>query len=131
MNYRRLVFAVAPVAAAAGLGGLGARQAPAIYGRLKKPQWAPPAEVFAPVWSTLYIGIGIAGWRLYDGASRRTKTLHLAQLALNATWPITFFGIRDKRTSLLIIALLDATVAAEIIAVDARIGSLPTCSPLI
>jgi benzodiazapine receptor len=66
------------------------------------------------VWSALYIGIGVAGWRLYDGASRRTKTLHLAQLALNAAWPIAFFGIRDKRTSLLIIGLLDATVAAEI-----------------
>jgi benzodiazapine receptor len=111
------MFAVIPVAAAAGVGSLGARRAPAIYRRLEKPQWAPPAATFGPVWSVLYVGIGVAGWRLYSRTNRRTKMLHLVQLALNAAWPIAFFGIRDKRASLLIIALLDAVVAAEILAV--------------
>jgi benzodiazapine receptor len=115
MNARRWIFATGPVAAAAGLGGLGARNAPQIYGRLRKPRWAPPAAAFGPAWSALYAGIGAAGWRLSGSASRRSRSLHLAQLALNAAWPGAFFGARDKRASLLIIGLLDAVVAAEIL----------------
>jgi translocator protein len=69
MDVRRLVPAVAPVAAAAGLGGLGARSAPATYQRLRKPNWAPPPAAFGPVWSVLYVGIGAAGWRLSANAA--------------------------------------------------------------
>jgi tryptophan-rich sensory protein len=63
----------------------------------------------------LYLTIGISGWRLFHSASRRTKALHLAQLSLNAVWPALFFGVRDKRSSLVVIGLLDAVLAAEII----------------
>ena len=59
MNARRWVFAIGPVAAAVGLGGLSARHA------------------FGPVWSALYAGIGAAGWRLSGSASRRSRSLHL------------------------------------------------------
>lgn len=116
MNLRRWAFAVGPVAAAAGIGGLGARSAPSTYARLDKPGWAPPAAVFGPVWSLLYVGIGAAGWRV-SVRSRSVKVLHLAQLGLNAAWPIAFFGVRDKRASLVVIGLLDAAIAAEILAV--------------
>jgi benzodiazapine receptor len=115
MDARRWIFAIGPVAAAAGLGGLGARNAQQTYGRLRKPGWAPPAAAFGPVWPALYVGIGAAGWRLYSSGSPRARSLHLAQLALNAAWPVTFFGIRDKRASLVIIALLDGALAAEIL----------------
>jgi len=115
MDVRRWVFAVAPVGAAAGLGGLGARGAERTYARLKKPAWAPPAGVFGPVWSVLYVTMGAAGWRLFRSASGRTKGLHLAQLALNAAWPALFFGVRDKRSSLVVIGLLDAVLVAEIL----------------
>lgn len=115
MNAQRWIFAAGPVAAAAGLGGLGARHAPQVYGRLRKPDWAPPAVAFGPVWSVLYAGIGAAGWRLHARASGPGKSLHLVQLALNAAWPAAFFGARDKRASLLIIGLLDAAIAAEIL----------------
>ncbi len=115
MDTRRWLFAVAPVAAAAGLGGLGARRAPEVYRRLRKPRWAPPAAAFGPVWTGLYVAIGLAGWRV-SGTSERARALHLAQLALNAAWPIAFFGVRDKRASLAIIALLDGALTAEILA---------------
>jgi len=109
------MFAVAPVAAAAGLGGLSARGAPEVYRRLSKPRWAPPAAAFGPVWSVLYVSIGAAGWRLFENSGPRTRSLHLAQLALNGAWPAAFFGIRDKRTALTLIALLDGAVAAEVL----------------
>ena len=113
MDLKRLTFAVAPVVAAAGLGGLASRNADTTYARLDKPSWAPPASAFGPVWTGLYAGIAVAGWRAYD-ASPRARRLHLAQLAFNAAWPGTFFGARNKRVSLAVIALLDATLAAEI-----------------
>ncbi|MEO6882273.1 MAG: TspO/MBR family protein [Mycobacteriaceae bacterium] len=116
MDPKRLAFGVAPVLAAAVLGGLGSRNAPEVYGRLHKPRWAPPASVFGPVWTTLYVGIGVAGWRLYRSAPQRVRTLHLVQLALNAAWSPTFFGVRDKRASLFVISALDAAVAAEVAA---------------
>jgi benzodiazapine receptor len=114
MDGRRLLFAVAPVAAAAGLGTLGSRRAPEVYGRLQKPTWAPPAAVFGPVWTALYVSIGCAGWRLYERSSPRARALHLTQLALNAAWPVTFFGIREKRLSLGVIVLLDGVIAGEL-----------------
>ncbi len=115
MDVRRWAFAAGPVLTAAGLGGRGSRRAPETYHRLRKPSWAPPAAVFAPVWSALYVAIGAAGWRLFPRASPQAKSLHLAQLALNAAWPIAFFGIRDKRASLIIILLLDGVLATEIL----------------
>jgi benzodiazapine receptor len=113
VNARRWTFAVGPVAAAAAVGGLGARRAPQTYRRLRKPSWAPPAAVFGPVWSVLYLTIGASGWRLFTRASCRTRSLHLAQLALNGAWPIAFFAVRDKRASLLIIGTLDIALTAE------------------
>jgi benzodiazapine receptor len=113
---RRWVFAVGPVAGAVGVGGLGARRAPETYARLRKPRWSPPAAAFGPVWSALYAGLGVAGWRLFRRGSRRTRLLHITQLALNGAWPVAFFGLRDKRAALIIIVLLDGVLAAEVVA---------------
>lgn len=113
MDTRRLAFAVLPVVAAAGLGGLGSRHAPITYARLDKPSWAPPASAFGPVWTALYGAIGVAGWRVH-ASSPTVRRLHLLQLGLNAAWPTVFFSARQKRASLAVIGALDATLAAEI-----------------
>ena len=114
MDLKRLAFAVAPVVAAAGLGGLASRNAPETYRRLDKPSWAPPASAFGPVWTGLYAATAAAGWRLYTRGSGSTRTLHLTQLALNGAWPMAFFGVRNKKISLAVIAALDVVLAAEI-----------------
>ena len=116
MQIRRLAFAVVPVVAAAGLGGLASRDAPETYGRLRKPAWAPPAAVFGPVWTLLYTGIADRRLAAVRRGSPRTKRLHLTQLALNAAWPAAFFGAREKKISLAVILALDALVAAEVAA---------------
>lgn len=115
MNWRRTFFAVGPVIAAAGVGGLGSRNAPETYARLRKPSFAPPASVFGPAWSTLYVMIGAAGWRIARRPLGRTAALHLTQLTLNGAWPLAFFSVKDKRASLAIIAALDVTLTAEIL----------------
>jgi len=103
-------------AAAAAIGGIGARRAPEVYAGLEKPSWAPPSAAFGPVWTVLYADMGVAAWRLWRTGSARTPlALHGVQLALNAAWPIAFFGARSRRASLAVIVALDAAVAAEIV----------------
>jgi tryptophan-rich sensory protein len=103
-------------AAAALVGGLGSRGAPEVYGELDKPSWAPPARVFAPVWTLLYASMGVAAWRLSrTGTARTPLALHAVQLSLNAAWPAAFFAGRSRRASLAIIAALDVAIGAEIL----------------
>src|SRR3982751_6476634 len=98
MNLPRLLFAILPVAGAAGLGGLGSRGASSTYARLDKPSWAPPASAFGPVWTALYASLAVVGWRAW-AASPGARRLHMAQLALNAAWPGVFFSVRQKPAS--------------------------------
>jgi tryptophan-rich sensory protein len=113
----RVAFAAAPALAAA-VGGVGARKAPQVYGRLRKPRWAPPPAAFGPVWTVLYVLLGVAGWRLAGRpVPRKVLVLHGAQLALNGLWPVVFFAGRRRTASLAVIGALDATVTAEAVLV--------------
>jgi translocator protein len=106
---------------AAAVGGWGARDARTVYARLAKPAWAPPPQVFGPVWTGLYTGMAIAAWRL-SRTSRATTplALHAVQLGFNAAWPWAFFSGKDRRTALAISVALDAAVGAEIAAAARR-----------
>jgi tryptophan-rich sensory protein len=78
-------------------GAVGSRFMPgAWYADLAKPSWNPPAWVFAPVWTTLYVLMGIAAWLVWRkvGFSGATVSLSLfvVQLVLNALWSYLFFG---------------------------------------
>lgn len=113
--------AAGPPAVAAAVGALGSRDAPQVYGNLRRPRWAPPASVFGPVWSVLYAGIGIAGWRMARRHTpARTWALHGTQLVTNAAWSPVFFGLRNRRAALVLTVCLDAVVAAEIVDVARR-----------
>ncbi|MBV9088046.1 MAG: tryptophan-rich sensory protein [Acidobacteriaceae bacterium] len=86
------------------------------YPTLLKPAGTPPAWVFGPVWSTLYLLMGTAAWLVWRHRSPSEITLALtlffAQLALNATWSYVFFGLQRPGLALLdIVALLAAIIA--------------------
>jgi translocator protein len=64
---------------------------------IQKPSWNPPNAVFAPVWTTLYILMGIALYLVWNSkapaeAKRRAITFWMIQLALNALWSFLFFS---------------------------------------
>jgi tryptophan-rich sensory protein len=109
-----LAFAVAAVGAVASV------DAPTFYAQLAKPTWAPPAGVFGPVWSVLYLLMGVAAWLVWR--EQRTNglvvalTLFLVQLGANALWSWLFFAWRNGALAftdvLILLALIVATVAA-------------------
>ncbi len=82
------------------------------YPTLVKPSFNPPNWVFAPVWSTLYIMIGIAAGLVWDRIESNTTLVKKAlvvfaiQLALNALWSYLFFGLMNPMLALLEIVIL-------------------------
>ena len=75
---------------------------------LAKPSWNPPSWLFAPVWTTLYLLMGLAIWRAWrtGAAARPLVRGYFAQLALNALWSVLFFGLKSPGWALLDIAAL-------------------------
>ena len=86
------------------------------YPTLMKPACTPPAWVFGPVWSTLYVLMATAAWLVWKQRSAADVTVALAvfftQLALNATWSFVFFGLRRPGLALLEIIVLFAAIIA-------------------
>ena len=108
--------------AAGGIGavGQGAEVGPR-YLALQRPSWAPPPWLFGPVWSVLYAAIGVADWRVWRaarsfGAARFALVLWAAQLLVNAVWPAVFFGREAFGAAVAVILVLDALVAATVLA---------------
>jgi tryptophan-rich sensory protein len=105
---------------AAFIGGAASIQAGPFYSQLVRPDWAPPASIFGPVWTVLYVLMGIAAWLVWRvGGFRPAQsalTLFLAQLAFNALWSWLFFGWHRGALSLADILLLWALIVATVIA---------------
>src|SRR5262245_10730868 len=90
------------------------------YDGLAKPSFTPPNEVFAPVWTVLYVLIGIAAWRVWRVADRDTArgplTLFALQLALNLGWTVVFFGLHKIGSAVAIIVVLHVGILVTVLA---------------
>jgi len=104
-------------------GGTGSVfTAPAIptwYATLVKPSFSPPNWVFAPVWTLLYILMGLAAaivWQkgLRNPQVRTALVAFLIQLILNMIWPVLFFGLRSLLCGLVDILFLWAAILVTI-----------------
>jgi tryptophan-rich sensory protein len=86
---------VVATAATAALGAAASIDAQAYYASLRQPAWAPPAWLFGPVWTTLYLMMAAAAVlvvrRLGLPAARPALALYAVQLVLNALWTWLFF----------------------------------------
>lgn len=71
------------------------------YTTLVKPSFNPPNWIFAPVWSMLYIMMGVAAglvWNRIDHEKEAIKNALIffaVQLGLNALWSYLFFGLKN------------------------------------
>ncbi len=109
-----ILFAVVPVVAAGVIGNLATLpNIPTWYAGLIKPTFNPPNAVFGPVWTTLYVMMAVAFWRILRLSPRVTGRASaigwfLTQMLLNALWSVAFFGLHAPLYGLVVIALLIA-----------------------
>jgi len=94
---------------------------PAWYATLSKPSFTPPNWVFFPVWTTLYIMMGVSLFLVVKGGLgtvpvRHGVLLFGAQLVVNTLWSVVFFGMRSPFFGLVTIGILVALVVATIVA---------------
>ncbi len=90
------------------------------YAGLNKPTWNPPASVFAPAWTVLYILMATAAWLVWRQggwkAQRFPLGLFLVQWMLNALWTPLFFGFHLVSLAFAEIALLWVMIALTLLA---------------
>ena len=80
---------------AAVIGSIASTSAPQLYAELEQPSWAPPSWVFGPVWTALYLMMGLAAflvWRVRGWSG--VLTLFAIHLFFNALWSWLFFRWR-------------------------------------
>ncbi|MDY7539580.1 TspO/MBR family protein [Undibacterium sp. RTI2.1] len=106
--------------AAAAIGAFASAQAGAFYTQLVRPVWAPPAWLFGPVWTLLYLMMAIAVWLVWRayGLQRAGAALGIfvVQLTANALWTWLFFVWHQGALAFVEILLLWVLIAGTIIA---------------
>jgi translocator protein len=91
------------------------------YAALTKPSWTPPNWAFGPIWSTLYVLMGIALFLVWkEGLDRKDVKFAIlifaVQLFLNILWSLVFFGMHSIFGGLILILILWIAIFANIIA---------------
>ncbi len=109
---KRLIFAIF-LAEAAGIIGSFATMPniSAWYIFLQKPWFTPPSWLFAPVWTLLFLLMGIASYLVYEKGIRRSAVrkallFYGIQLVVNILWSFSFFGVRNPLLGLITIIIL-------------------------
>ena len=90
------------------------------YAGLNKPTWNPPGWIFGPVWTALYLMMGVSAWLVWQrggfAAQRRPLVIFLVQLSLNACWSPLFFGLHSPGLAFGEIIVLWVAIASTIVA---------------
>lgn len=103
----------------AGIGGLASINASDFYLQLSLPDWAPPPWVFGPVWSVLFLMMGVSAWLVWrvNGfrPARLALSLFLIQLVFNALWSWLFFAWHHGAFAFIDILILWTLIVATLI----------------
>src|SRR3990170_6763487 len=112
MKIVKLIVSVAVCGLAAFIGSFFTTpKIPTWYAGLVKPSFNPPNWLFGPVWTVLYLMMGIAGFVIWQrgferSSVKRALAVFLMQLILNVLWSFVFFGLESTLGGLVIIILL-------------------------
>lgn len=114
------VLAIASILASSLIGGMATATSiqNGWYATLTKSPLNPPNYVFGPVWTILYIMIGVSFvmvWRAAFHKARDYKVAFGIQMALNLLWSLVFFGLRSPEGGVVVILALLAAIAWNII----------------
>ncbi len=119
-NIMRFVLAVALPLAVGGIAGFfTSASVKGWFTTIEKPSFNPPSWIFAPVWTLLYIMMGIAFYLVWTkAASGRTKQtamiFYFAQLFFNFCWSFLFFYAEKPGWALVDIVVLWVLIALTI-----------------
>ena len=91
------------------------------YRTINKPSFNPPNGIFGPVWTSLYVMIGISAYLVWQKRDRieqfpRTVAIYLIQLVLNLMWSFIFFYAHE-----LGMALIEIIMLLVVIIINARV----------
>jgi len=116
-----LAVAVAACLAAGAIGSVATAGAiPTWYAGLRRPPWNPPAWVFGPVWTALYLLMAVAAWLVWrehaGPAGSVALGLFALQLVLNTAWSLIFFGLRAPGWAVVDIVALWLAIALTVVA---------------
>ena len=94
---------------------------PGWYASLNKPSFSPPSWLFGPVWTILYLLMGISAYLVWKNGLQAPNvksalSIFGVQLALNLLWSILFFGLHSPFAGLVCIVLLWVSIALTIVA---------------
>ena len=117
-NWIKLVISLIIPFLASLIGGLFTTSDSEWYLSLIKPKFNPPGWVFGPVWTVLYILMGISLYLVWSTKNKNKRIAFLIfgiQLFLNAFWSIAFFGLHNVLLSFIVIIFLLAAIIATMI----------------
>lgn len=112
VNWPRLIFAIVLCEAAGIIGSVFTFSAiPTWYASLIKPSFNPPSWVFGPVWTILYLLMGISLYLIISKGLKKKEikaavNLFVWQLIANCAWSIIFFGMKNVQLALIEIIVL-------------------------
>lgn len=120
IDWFKLLFAVFICQMAGVIGGLFTSPSiPTWYSTIIKPAFTPPGWVFGPVWTTLYLLMGIALYLVWMCKECPKSNIAIyafyVQLSLNILWSILFFGLHSIGAALVEIVLLWASIVVTIV----------------
>lgn len=123
MNKSQIFKLIASLLLPLGVGAIAgmftAEAVPEWYASLNRPSFSPPNRVFGPVWTTLYILMGISLfliWKLSPGKERNLAiTAFMVQLFLNFLWSFLFFYFQMIGLALIEIILLWISIVVMLV----------------
>lgn len=117
-----LLSLIIPLAVGGISGFFTVSAIPGWYQTIQKPSWNPPNWVFGPVWTTLYVLMGIAMYLIWTQprTEQRQRALYLnaAQLILNFFWSLIFFNLHAIGSALIEIIILWVVIVQTMFAYD-------------
>lgn len=118
-RFLKLVASLAVAFSAAVIGSaVSAQNIPTWYAALEKPVLNPPNFIFGPVWTVLYVLIGLSLYLFWTSVGRGKWSGYIAfgvQMVLNALWSVVFFGLQLPLFGVFVIVLLDIMVVVTIV----------------
>ena len=110
LTLKFLVSIILPLSLGAIAGMFTSQSVPEWYATLNRPSFNPPNWIFGPVWTTLYILMGISFFLIWKQEASKVRNrailIFLLQLLLNFAWSFIFFYFNMIGLALVEIVLL-------------------------